>query len=271
VADEPLITERAGGVLSLRMNRPQSLNAINRAMLQALRRVFEGATRDREVRAVVLTGEGRAFSSGGDVKEMAERARAGAADLGADLREHYLPMVRAIRACPKPVIAAINGAAAGAGLSLALACDLRLAAEDARLTMAFVRIGLVPDAGALFFLSRLCGFGKAMELALTGETVDAPEALRLGLVNAVVPPGELAHAALERAQAFSAGPAETYALIKRGLERALSLDLEQALEMEAQLQTLAGRTSDHREAVTAFVEKRQPAFGHKGDPDRIGA
>jgi 2-(1,2-epoxy-1,2-dihydrophenyl)acetyl-CoA isomerase len=258
---EELLLERDGGVLTLRMNRPQALNAINAALLLALRRAFEAAARDREVRAVVLTGEGRAFSSGGDVKEMAERKEAGHTDLGADLREHYLPLVRAIRGCPKPVIAAVNGVAAGAGLSLALTCDLRIAADDARLTMAFVRIGLVPDAGGLFFLSRLCGFGKAMELALTGDTVDAAEALRIGLVNAVVPSDRLAAAARERARAFSAGPAETYALIKRGLERALSLDLEQALELEAQLQTLAGRTADHQQAVRAFLDKRQPAFG----------
>ena len=263
MTESTLVVEPSGGVLSLRMNRPQALNAMNGAMLLALRRAFESASRDREVRAVVLTGEGRAFSSGGDVKEMAERAQAGDADLGADLRQHYLPMVRAIRACPKPVIAALNGTVAGAGLSLALACDLRIAADDARLSVAFVRIGLVPDAGGLFFLTRLCGFGKAMELALTGETIDAAQALTIGLVNAVVPGGQLMAAALERARAFSAGPAETYALIKRGLERALSLDLEQALEMEAQLQTLAGRTADHREAVRAFVDKRQPAFGLK--------
>jgi 2-(1,2-epoxy-1,2-dihydrophenyl)acetyl-CoA isomerase len=259
--DEVLASERDGAVLSLRLNRPQALNAIDAAMITALRRAFEAASRDSEVRAVVLTGEGRAFSSGGDVKEMAERGESGRPDLGADLRQHYLPLVRAIRRCPKPVIAALNGVAAGAGLSLALTCDLRIAAEDARLTMAFVRIGLVPDAGGLFFLSRLCGLGKAMELALTGETIDAAEALRIGLVNSVVPADRLQSAALERARSFSAGPAETYALIKRGLERALSLDLEQALELEAQLQTLAGRTSDHREAVQAFVEKRQPAFG----------
>lgn len=258
-----VIAERAGAVLSLRMNRPETLNALSGAMLLALRKAFEGATRDREVRAVVLTGEGRAFSSGGDVKEMAERRQARGSDLGADLREHYVPLVRAIRACPKPVIAALNGTAAGAGLSLALACDLRIAADDARLLVAFVRIGLVPDAGGLFFLSRLCGLGKAIELALTGDAIDAVEAHRIGLVNAVVPRDELLAAGLLRAQAFSEGPAETYALIKRGLERALSLDLEQTLEMEAHLQTLAGRTADHQEAVRAFVEKRRPAFGAK--------
>jgi 2-(1,2-epoxy-1,2-dihydrophenyl)acetyl-CoA isomerase len=194
---------------------------------------------------------------------MAKRAQAGEADLGADLRQHYLPLVRAIRACPKPVIAAINGVAAGAGLSLALACDLRLCADDARLSVAFVRIGLVPDAGGLFFLSRLCGLGKAMELALTGEAVEAAEAMRIGLVNAVVPAARLLPAALERARAFAAGPAQTYALIKRGLERALSLDLEEALELEAQLQTLAGKTADHQEAVLAFNDKRQPVFSSR--------
>lgn len=254
-----LLVEREDSTLILRMNRPDALNAMSGEMVAALRRAFEAAARDPAVRAVVLTGAGRAFSSGGDVKEMAERSRTDHA-LGEDLRQYYMPMVRAIRRCPQPVIAAINGTAAGAGLTLALACDLRIAADDARLLVAFVRIGLVPDAGGLFFLPRLVGLGKAMELALTGEAIDAPEAARIGLVNAVVPSQELMPAVLNRARAFAEGPAQTYALIKRGLERALSLDLEQVMDMEAQLQTLAGKTADHREAVRAFVEKRTPNF-----------
>lgn len=246
----------------VRLNRPQALNALNAPMLTALRQAIETAAGDGAVRCVILTGEGRGFCAGGDVKEMAELAGRGGADLGDALRRHYWPLVRAIRRCSKPVLAAVNGMAAGAGLSLALACDLRIASDDAQLVMAFVRVGLVPDAGGLFFLTRLVGFGKAMELALTGEAVDASEALRIGLVNAVVPSSDLMASAMARARAFASGPAETYALIKRGLERALSLDLEQVMELEAQLQSLAGRTGDHREAVAAFTSKRPAVFGH---------
>jgi 2-(1,2-epoxy-1,2-dihydrophenyl)acetyl-CoA isomerase len=263
-ADQVVTTEHRDAVMTVRMNRPHALNAMNGEMVLALRRAFEAAARDHSVRAVVLTGEGRAFSSGGDVKEMAERYRTRGSDLGEDLREYYVPMVRALRRCPKPVIAAINGTAAGAGLSLAMACDLRIAADDAWLLVAFVRIGLVPDAGALFFLPRLVGLAKAMELALSGEAVDATEAYRIGLVNAVVPAADLIAGAMTRARALAQGPSETLGLIKRGLERALSLDLEQALEMEAQLQTLAARTADHQEAVRAFGEKRAPSFGRGG-------
>ncbi|HYM49952.1 MAG TPA: enoyl-CoA hydratase-related protein [Candidatus Limnocylindrales bacterium] len=257
----PVISERQAAVLRLRLNRPESLNAISGEMLVALRAAFEAAARDDAVRAVVLSGEGRAFSSGGDVKEMAQRYEARGAELGDELRQYYAPVIRAIRRCPKPVIAAINGTAAGAGLSLAMACDLRIAADDARLLVAFVRIGLVPDAGALFFLTRLVGFGKAMELALSGEAIQAGEAQRIGLVNAVAPAHDLDATAMRWAQGFAEGPRQAYGLTKRGLERALSLDLEQALELEAHLQTLAARSPDHREAISAFVAKRKPRFG----------
>jgi 2-(1,2-epoxy-1,2-dihydrophenyl)acetyl-CoA isomerase len=170
-------------------------------------------------------------------------------------------MIRAIRASPKPVIAALNGTAAGAGLSLALACDLRLAATGAQLIVVFVRVGLVPDAGSLFFLTRMLGLSKATELAITGDPLSADDAQRLGLVAAVVPPDQLMAAAMERARKLAAGPRQTYALIKRGMERAIQLDLEQTLELESQLQALAAKTPDAREAIRAFLEKRKPVFG----------
>jgi 2-(1,2-epoxy-1,2-dihydrophenyl)acetyl-CoA isomerase len=170
-------------------------------------------------------------------------------------------MIRAIRACPKPVIAALNGTAAGAGLSLALACDLRIAAAGAQLIVVFVRVGLVPDAGGLFFLTRMLGLSKATELAITGDPLGAEDAHRLGLVAAVVPPDQLMTTAMERAQRLAEGPRQTYALIKRGMERALQLDLEQTLELESHLQTLAAETPDAQEAVHAFLEKRKPVFG----------
>jgi 2-(1,2-epoxy-1,2-dihydrophenyl)acetyl-CoA isomerase len=243
------------------------MNAIDSGLAAELRRAFNEAARDDEIRCIVLTGAGRAFSSGGDVREMHARLASPEQDhdLGDELRTLYGPLVRSIRECPKPAIAAINGTAAGAGLSLALACDLRMAAEGAQLILAFVRIGLVPDAGSLFLLSRIVGFGRALEMALTGEPITAEEAERIGLVGAVVPPEELQSRALERADRMAALPAETLRLIKSGMDRALSLDLEQALELEALLQSRAGRTADHHEALRAFVEKRRPSFGAAGE------
>jgi 2-(1,2-epoxy-1,2-dihydrophenyl)acetyl-CoA isomerase len=257
-----VLSARDGAVLTLTLNRPEALNALNRETTGALRTALEAAARDREVGAVIVTGAGRAFCAGADLKAVRVRSEAGDHDLGADLRANYAPLIRAIRACPKPVIAAINGTAAGAGLSLALACDLRVAAAGAQLIVVFVRVGLVPDAGSLFFLTRMLGLSKATELALTGDPLTADDAQRLGVVAAVVPPEQLMAATLERARRLADGPRQTYALIKRGMERALELDLEQTLELESQLQALAGRTPDAREAIQAFLEKRRPAFGN---------
>jgi len=256
-----VLSAQAGAVLTLTLNRPEALNALNPEATHALRIAFEAAARDLEVGAIVLTGTGRAFCAGADLRDVNARAQSGDKDLGSDLRKNYTPMIRAIRACPKPVIAALNGTAAGAGLSLALACDLRLAAAGAQLIVAFVRVGLVPDAGSLFFLTRMLGLSKATELAITGDPVSADEALRLGLVVAVVPPEQLMPAAMERARQLAAGPRQTYALIKRGMEGAIHLDLEQTLELESQLQALAAETPDAQEAIRAFLEKRKPVFG----------
>ena len=255
-----LISTRDGAVLTLTLNRPEALNALNRETTRALRTALEAAALDRELGAIILTGAGRAFCAGADLKDVSARHQAGDTDLGADLRTNYAPMIRAIRACPKPVIAALNGTAAGAGLSLALACDLRIAVAGAQLIVVFVRVGLVPDAGSLFFLTRMLGLSKATELALTGEPLSADEAHRLGLVAAVVPAEQLMAAALERARRLAEGPRQTYALIKQGMERALDLDLEQTLELESQLQATAARTPDAQEAIRAFIEKRQPRF-----------
>lgn len=252
--------ERDGSTLILTINRPQALNALNRETTRALTTAFEAASRDDAIGAVILTGSGRAFCAGADLKDVTARIEAGDLDVGNDLRANYAPLTRAIRRCPKPVIAALNGTAAGAGMSLALACDLRVAATGAQLIVAFVRVGLVPDAGSLFFLTRMLGLSKATELAMTGDPISAEEALRLGLVSAVVPPDQLMAVVRERAAKLAAGPRQTIALIKRGLERSLVLDLEQTLELEAGLQTLAGRSDDAQEAIRAFVEKRAPVF-----------
>ncbi|HEY8677542.1 MAG TPA: enoyl-CoA hydratase-related protein [Candidatus Dormibacteraeota bacterium] len=255
-----LLSERTGRVLTLTMNRPDALNALNQAATRELRKAFEAAGRDPEVGSVILTGAGRAFCTGADLREVSGRYDAGDTQLGEDLRRNYSPLIRAIRSCAKPVIAAINGTAAGAGLSLALACDIRLAASTAQLIVVFIRVGLVPDAGSLFFLTRIFGLSKATEMAMTGDAMSADEAHRLGAIAAVVPPDQLMAIAMERASRLAEGPSKTYGLIKRGLDRALDLDLDQTLELESHLQTLAAKTADHREAVKAFLEKRKPVF-----------
>ena len=252
---------RDGDVVVITLNRPEALNALNRETTHAAKSAIDVAARDGEVGSIILAGAGRAFCTGADLKDVTARFNAGDTDLGNDLRANYAPLIRSIRACPKPVIAAINGTAAGAGLSLALACDLRFAAAGVQMIVVFVRVGLVPDAGSLFFLTRMLGLSKAMELALTGEPISGEEAHRLGLVAGVVPAEQLMVTAMERAKRLAAGPRRTYALIKRGLERAYDLDLEQALELESQLQGLAAKTPDAQEAIRAFAEKRQPVFG----------
>src|SRR6202171_3708189 len=261
---EVVLSDLDAGVLTLTLNRPEALNALNREMTRALRDAMETAARNREVRAVIITGAGRAFCAGADLKDVVARREAGERDLGDDLRTNYTPMIRAIRACPKPVIAALNGTAAGAGLSLALACDLRIAAAGTPLIVVFVRVGLVPDAGSLFFLTRMLGLSKATELAMSGDPLTVEEAQTLGLVAAVVPPEQLTTVAMERARRLADGPRQTYALIKHGLERALDLDLEQAMELESQLQSVAAETADAKEAIQAFVEKQKPQFGRAG-------
>ena len=256
----PVLSTRQGAVLTLTLNRPEVLNALNRQTTQALTAAFEAAGQDPEVGAIILTGAGRAFCAGADLRDVAARAQAGQTDLGEDLRANYAPMIRAIRACPRPVIAALNGTAAGAGLSLALACDLRIAAAGAQLIVVFVRVGLVPDAGSLFFLTRMLGLSKATELAMTGDPLTAEEGEKLGLISAVVPAEQLMPTAVERANSLAAGPRRTYALIKRGIERALGRDLEQVMELESQLQALAAATPDAQEGISAFAEKRKPLF-----------
>lgn len=257
---ESVLSARDGAVLTLTINRPEALNALNPPTMLALRTNIDAAGRDAGIGAIVLTGAGRAFCAGADLKDVRARLAAGETDVGNDLRENYVPLTRAIRSCPRPVIAALNGTAAGAGLSLALACDLRIAVAGAELIVAFVRVGLVPDAGSLFFLTRMLGLSKATELALTGEPLRVEAAQQLGLIAAVVPPDQLMAVALERARRLAEGPRQTHALIKRGMERALDLDLEQVMELESHLQTLAARTADAQEAIRAFVEKRKPVF-----------
>jgi 2-(1,2-epoxy-1,2-dihydrophenyl)acetyl-CoA isomerase len=209
------------------------------------------------VRAVILTGAGRAFCAGQDLRE---RQAADAAPLEVELRERYNPMIRAMVSLGAPIIAAINGVAAGAGMSLALAADLRIAAEGASFVLAFGRIGLVPDSGATWFLPRLVGPARAAELALLNEPLSAEDALRLGLVSRVVPADRLLDEARAMAAQVAAGAPIANALTRRALRRALESDLDGALDHEATLQGIAGRSADHAEGLAAFTEKRPPRF-----------
>ena len=226
-------------------------------MKEALLAALKDAARDKAVRVVVLTGAGRAFSAGQDLKE---RQAPGATDLGTELRARYNPIVLAMRRLEKPIIGAINGVAAGAGISIALACDIRIAAENASFIEVFGRVGLVPDTGSTWFLPRLVGPARAAEMIFTTDPVDATTAERIGLVSRVVPAERLMNEVNSMAVKLAGAAPLALALAKRALNRALESGLEDALEYEAQLQSIAGRSKDHAEGVAAFVEKRPPQF-----------
>jgi 2-(1,2-epoxy-1,2-dihydrophenyl)acetyl-CoA isomerase len=256
VTTPQLLTSVSDGVMTLTLNRPEVLNAITPALLDEVTDALREAASGRAVRAVIITGAGRGFCSGQDLRATAGE---GGLDVGAILRDHYTPAIRAIRSMDQPVIAAVNGVAAGAGFSLALACDLRIAAESATFVQAFVRIGLIPDLASTYFLPRLIGPARAAELTMLGDTVDASRALKLGVVNWVVPDAELAVAAADLAGRLARGP-RSIALTKRALELSRENDLEAQLAVEERLQTEATTTSDFAEGVSAFLEKRRAAF-----------
>jgi 2-(1,2-epoxy-1,2-dihydrophenyl)acetyl-CoA isomerase len=247
--------ERDGAVLTITLNRPDVLNALNRAMHEQLRAALKDA-RGADVRAVVLTGAGRGFCVGQDLTEFRETA----GDIGERLRTNYHPTVLALRALEKPVIAAVNGAAAGAGLSLACACDIRLAADTATFVPAFINIGLIPDSGGSYFVTRLLGYPRAFEWLTSGRKVTAAEAHGWGLVSEVVPDEELPTKAAELAGQLASMPTRGVGMTKRLLDRAGSLRLEEQLELEAQLQAAATQSEDFAEGVAAFLEKRPPRF-----------
>jgi len=245
------------GVATVTLNRPAALNSLTVPMKQALLAAIRRLERDASVRAVVLTGAGRAFCAGQDLRE---RLEPGAAPLGVEVRQRYNPIIRAMRGLPKPIVGAINGVAAGAGASLAMACDIRVASDTATFSLAFGRVGLVPDSGATWFLPRLVGATRAAELALLNDPVSAVDAVRLGLVGRAVPAADLATEANAIAVRLAAGAPKAIALTKRALNASWDRDLDAALEYEAQLQDLAGRTRDHAEGLAAFTEKRPPRF-----------
>ena len=249
--------EVADAVATITLDRPDALNALTVGLKADLLAAFGDVARDRAVRAVVLTGAGRAFCSGQDLKE---RLGPDAAPLAVELRERYNPIIRAMRNLDRPIVGAINGVAAGAGASLAFACDIRVAAEGATFVLAFGRIGLVPDSGATWLLPRLVGAAKAAELALLGDPLSATDAERFGLVYQVVPAEALEDEARAVAVRLAGLAPRALALTKRALERTWSVSLEAALEEEAWRQGVAGASVDHAEGIAAFLEKRPPRF-----------
>ncbi len=256
-----LLLDLNEGVQTLTLNQPDKLNALSSEMVRDLAQVVRGAERDDTIRALVLTGAGRAFSSGADITGF--QFDSGPPDLGAALRDSLNPLVARLHALEKPVLAAINGVAAGAGLSLALACDLRLAAESAQFVLAFSRIGLVPDSGLFYFLPRLIGPGKTLELAWTADPIGAQEAYELGMLNGVVPDDQVVTRCQELAARLARGPRKTTALIKRAVNQAHELPLDRVLELEAAYQTIAARDPNFAEGLAAFREKRAPNFNQE--------
>ena len=252
---EAIREDRDGGVSTITLARPESLNALNATMRGQLLAAFNAASRDADVRCVVITGEGRGFCSGADL-----RGGAGERDFRRVLTDEYNPLILAIRRVEKPVIAAVNGVAAGAGASIAFACDLVYAAEEARFIEAFVAIGLVPDSGSTAALVRTLGRYRAAELIFTGAPLSAADAAAAGLVNRVVAAGELLRTVRELAQRLAAGPTRAIGLAKRAINMVETASLEETLAYEAALQSLAGATADHAEGIAAFAEKRDPRF-----------
>ena len=257
-----ILVETSEGVQTITLNRPDAMNAYTAAMAAELQTALKLAQRDDKIRCVVITGAGRAFSAGQDLQEikgsyLGERPPL---DFGGHLRKHYSPLIRALRTLEKPVLASVNGIAAGAGASFAFAADLRIAAKSSAFLMAFVNIGLIPDSLATQTLVRHCGYGRAAELCFLGEKISADDALRYGLVNRVVEDAELAGATRAMALRLASMPTRAIGLTKRALNNAFESTPDQQLEYEAFLQATAGQTRDHAEGVRAFLEKRKPVF-----------
>jgi len=253
--------EHDGGVAILTLDRPDVLNAFDEELTSALAGAMTEAARDAAVRCVVLTGAGRAFSAGQDLRDRATALAQGAdLQLGDELRRRYHPIVTAIRRMRKPVIAAVNGVAAGAGLGLALSCDVRVASTSATFRAAWSKVGLVPDAASAYFLPRLVGWGRAIDIIFSGEPLGTDEALRIGLVSRVWPDAEFGERWHAYARDLAGGATEAYALTKEGLNAAWDHGLRDFLDVEASLQDRAGRSADYAEGVRAFLEKRPARF-----------
>jgi 2-(1,2-epoxy-1,2-dihydrophenyl)acetyl-CoA isomerase len=252
---------RRGAAAKLELNRPERLNAWNRQLGLDLLHAVRSAGADPAVRAVLITGAGRGFSSGADLKDGFQRTPAGHPDVYSVLTERYHPIMVGIREMPKPVVGAVNGVAVGIGLSLALVCDLVLAAESAYFQLAFVNIGLVPDGGSSLFVPSRVGFARATEMAMLGERIGAGQALEWGLINQVWPDEDLASRADELVARLAAGPSKSYTGTKRQLNNWLYQRMDEQLELEARIQQEMAASGDFAEGVTAFVEKREARFG----------
>ena len=260
---DTLLYDLQDNVLTITLNRPDSFNACNEQLTSDLQAALKAAEEDDNVRCIVLTGAGRAFCSGQDLKEAPTGADGGDGErrsLADSLRRRYNPIIRALRSMPKPVIAGINGAAAGAGLSLALACDVRIMSERAKLVEAFIGIALVPDSGASYFYTRMLGYAKAFEFATLNTPLSAEDALRLGMVNQVVAADVLPAALQTLARTYAKGPTQSYGFVKHMLQRGEVESLDSILDMEVDYQQRAGQSDDYREGVLAFIEKRRPNF-----------
>lgn len=257
---ETLIWEQSNGLGKLTLNRPQTLNAWTAEFGTELGHVVQNEAADEGVRAVLVTGAGRGFSSGADLKAGFDPAEDGRPDIRKELNDIYHPALGAIRRLAKPVVAAVNGPAVGIGCSLALACDLVIAAESAYFGLAFVNIGLMPDGGSTAFVPPAVGKARAFQMALLGERIPATQALEWGLVNWVYPDERMMDEAIALAERLAAGPTRSYASSKQALNRFIYGDLDRQLELEAELQHALGRTQDFTEGALAFVQKRQPEF-----------
>ncbi|MBK9334476.1 MAG: enoyl-CoA hydratase/isomerase family protein [Ignavibacteria bacterium] len=252
-----ILFEKKEAVLYITLNRPEVFNAFNEDMLIELNDAFEKAAGNKEIRCIVLTGAGKAFCSGQDLKDFNEKK----STFKEALDKRYNPLIKKITEINAPVICALNGVAAGAGMSLALACDYRIGAENSSMTEVFINVGLVPDSGSGFFLPRIVGYAKAFELCITGEKITANEALKLGLLNKVVSNNALLKKYTDiTAKQFASRPTYAIGLIKQLLRNSFESDLQSILEKESEFQQRAGETNDFQEGINSFLEKRKPAF-----------
>lgn len=245
------------GVATVSLNRPEVYNALNDEITFELQDVFKKIVKDDAVRVVVLTGEGKAFCSGQDLKSASANEKRSFLD---SLHKRYNPIIRRMRELPKPIICRLNGVAAGAGCSIALACDLIVASEEASLIEVFINIGLVPDSGSSFFLPHIVGMARAFELCTTGNRLNAKDAVAMGLINKAVAPHELDAAVKQYTDYYATAPTKAIGLIKKMLNKSMSASLNEMLEYEAYCQEIAGASQDHKEGVKAFLEKRKPSF-----------
>lgn len=254
-----ILTSLEEYVYTITLNRPEQFNAANEQLTTELLQAIRFANSESDVRCVVIKGAGKAFCSGQDLKE-APSTGEGRRDLADSLERRYNPIIRGIREIPKPVIAAINGVAAGAGLSIALATDIRVMSTAARLVEAFIGIALIPDSGATFFYPRIMGYSRAFEFAVLNKPINADEALNLGLVSHTASPGAFEETVLAMAKRYAQAPTRTVGYIKELLQRSLSSSLNEMLDIETMYQQLAGDSDDYKEGVDAFIEKRPPLF-----------